>query len=64
MGHVNPNLVHFFGKWLKSPQNTNHWVLSLHFLAMIFICYKDPKSLKSIQFGAVGGQIWSLSGEK
>eukprot|EP00983_Pelagomonas_calceolata_P070516 1150812-Pelagomonas_calceolata.AAC.3 len=38
MGHGNPN----YGKWLKSPHNTNHW---------------DSKSPISTQCGAVGGQI-------
>eukprot|EP00983_Pelagomonas_calceolata_P120653 1160727-Pelagomonas_calceolata.AAC.10 len=47
MGHVNPN----YGKLLKSQHNTNHW------------CRKDPKSLKTTQFGAVGGQMWSFGGE-
>eukprot|EP00983_Pelagomonas_calceolata_P024980 785428-Pelagomonas_calceolata.AAC.2 len=61
-GHVNPYLALLMGKWLKSPQNTNHWLFLLHISATIFL-FKEPKSPKSNQFGAVGGQIWSFGGE-
>eukprot|EP00983_Pelagomonas_calceolata_P068499 1149948-Pelagomonas_calceolata.AAC.4 len=62
MGHVNANPVLFMGKWLKAAHNTTGSFHSISF-AMIILCYKDPKSPKSTQLGAVGGQTWSFGGK-
>ena len=44
--HAKRKSMHFMGKWLELPQNTNHWVFQSIFLQWKFVT-RTPDDLKA-----------------